>query len=291
MRTLKFLRRYGVRSFIALTIVTLATAWILGEFLTHPVRHAIGSIPTDLQSRNTRSIVFTSNSGRPVKGWFIPGKPGRGAIVLFHPVRGDRRSLLNRARLLSEDGYSVLLFDFQAHGESPGDRISFGYFERLDAQAAVQWLRAKVPGEKIGGLGVSLGGAAALLADLDLDAWVLEMVYPSIDQAIGNRLGRVLGPIGWGLRPLLTGQCRLRFGVDAEVLRPIDHIHRITGPKLLIAGSLDQHTPLVEAQSLFDAAVEPKDFWIRSGAKHVDLYEVDRASYRQRILAFFDRHL
>jgi uncharacterized protein len=291
MRTLKFLRRYGVRSFITLTVGTLATAWILGEFLTHPVRHKIGPIPADLQSRNTQSIVFTSTSGRPIKGWFIPGKPGRGAIVLFHPVRGDRRSLLNRGRLLSEDGYSVLLFDFQAHGESPGDRISFGYFERLDAQAAVQWLRAKVPGEKIGGLGVSLGGAAALLADLDLDAWVLEMVYPSIDQAIGNRLGRVLGPIGWAIRPLLTGQCRLRFGVDAEVLRPIDHIHRITSPKLLIAGSLDQHTPLVEAQSLVDAAVEPKEFWIRSGAKHVDLYEVDRASYRQRILAFFDRHL
>jgi uncharacterized protein len=291
MRTLKYLRRHGWRSLIILPIATLATAWILGEFLTHPVRHAIGSIPTDLQSRNTQSIVFTSNSGRPVKGWFIPGKPGRGAIVLFHPVRGDRRSLLNRARLLSEDGYSVLLFDFQAHGESPGDLISFGYFERLDAQAAVKWLRAKLPGEKIGGLGVSLGGAAALLADLDLDAWVLEMVYPSIDQAIGNRLGRVLGPIGWGLRPLLTVQCRLRFGVDAEVLRPIDHIHRITSPKLLIAGSLDQHTPLVEAQSLFDAAVEPKEFWIRSGAKHVDLYEVDRASYRQRVLAFFDRSL
>ncbi len=79
--------------------------------------------------------------------------------------------------------------------------------------------------------------------------------------------------------------------MGAEVLRPIDHIARITSPKLLIAGSLDQHTPLVEAQSLFDAAVEPKEFWIRSGTKHVDLYEVDRASYRQRMLAFFDRHL
>jgi hypothetical protein len=47
----------------------------------------------------------------------------------------------------------------------------------------------------------------------------------------------------------------------------------------------------VEAQALFDVAIEPKEFWIRSGAKPVGLYEVDRASYRQRVLAFFDRHL
>ena len=42
----------------------------------------------------------------------------------------------------------VLLFDFQAHGESTGEHITFGYLER-DAQAAIDFLR-RAPDEKVG---------------------------------------------------------------------------------------------------------------------------------------------
>ena len=282
------LRSYGWRLLIGLPIFALAAAGILGEALTRPVNHPIGPIPADLVAHQTQSIVFPDPAGRPIHGWFVPGRPGHGAVVLLHGVRGDRTSMLNRARILVGVGYSVLLFDFQAHGESPGDRISFGYFELRDAQAAVAWLRRRLPGQKIGAIGVSLGGAAALLGDLNLDAWVLEMVYPTIHEAVGNRLARFLGPIGWAATPLLTGQCWLRFGVDADALRPIDHIGRIRSPKLLISGSLDPHTPRLETEALFAAAASPKELWIVDGAKHVDLYEFDPDTYRRRVLAFFD---
>ena len=49
--------------------------------------------------------------------------------------------MVPRARLLAAAGFSVLLFDFQAHGESTGDRITFGRLEGLDARAAVAFVR------------------------------------------------------------------------------------------------------------------------------------------------------
>lgn len=59
----------------------------------------------------------------------------------------------------------MLLFDFQAHGESPGDHITFGFLESRDARAALDFVHRELPGQLVAALGISLGGAAAVLAD------------------------------------------------------------------------------------------------------------------------------
>src|SRR5258705_1006701 len=216
-----------------------------------------------------------------------------GAIILMHGVRSNRLSMLDRARFLSSARYSVLLFDFQAHGERRGEHITLGYLESKDAQAAVRFVRKNVPGEKIGILGVSMGGAATLLASpsLNVNAIVLEMVYPRIDQAVSNRLTMRLG--GWAawLSPLLTWQLRPRLGFDSGALRPIDHVGSISAPKLFIAGADDQHTTISESQQMFDASSNPKELWLLKGAKHVDLYQVSKLEYEQRVLGFFQAYL
>ena len=228
-----------------------------------------------------------------IQGWFIPGSKGSGAVVLMHGVRASRLDMLERARWLSAACYSVLLFDFQAHGESSGQHVTFGYLESKDARAAVEFLRANTPGEKIGVLGVSLGGAAALLAtpQLNADAMVLEMVYPTIDQAVGDRLAMRLGNWSRSLTPLLTWQMKVRSGISARDLRPIDHVNTMRMPKLFIAGAEDRHTTLGESRELFAAASEPKELWVVSGAKHQDLNAFARTEYEQRVLAFLAKHL
>ncbi len=216
-----------------------------------------------------------------------------GAIALMHGVRANRLSMLERARFLSHAGYAVLLFDFQAHGESEGKNITFGYLESKDAQAAINSLRLNAPDEKIGLIGISMGGASALLASppLEVTAMVLEMVYPTIKQAISNRLTMRLG--GWAsvLTPLLSWQLKPRLGIDADALHPIDKVGSIRIPKLFIVGAEDRHTTLEESQRMFNAAGEPKELWVISGAGHVDLYSVSKNEYEQRVLGFFGKYL
>lgn len=201
--------------------------------------------------------------------------------------------MLERARFLSRAGYAVLLFDFQAHGESTGQHITFGGLESMDAQAAVDFLHHAVPDEKIGLIGVSMGGAAALLASpkLDVQAFVLEMVYPTISEAVANRLTMRLGKYASVLTPLLTSQLKPRLGVAAQALRPIDKVKDITAPKLFIAGAEDEHTTLEESVRLFDAACEPKQIWIVNGAKHQDLHKAAKEQYEKRVLGFFQQTL
>ncbi|HEV7683641.1 MAG TPA: alpha/beta hydrolase [Pyrinomonadaceae bacterium] len=264
--------------------------WLTGSILTWPSLQVIGNLPSDLHGR---SVEFTSNSGATIHGWFIPGQKGSGAIALMHGVRANRLSMLDRARFLSRAGYSVLLFDFQAHGESSGKQITFGFRESKDAQAAIDFLRANAPGEKIGVIGVSMGGAAVLLSNpqLDVNAAVLEMVYPSMNQAISNRLERRLGSWSGALTPLLSWQLKPRLGISADDLRPIDKVSGFTVPKLFIAGAQDRHTTLAESQQMFSAAGEPKELWVVPRAEHVDLYPLAKEEYEQHILSFFGKYL
>lgn len=274
---------------IATTVLLLtlvAGVWLTGTILTSPVPQSAGVAPSDLAAS---AVEFQSQSGATIKGWFIKGKKNAGAIVLMHGNRGNRLSMVDRARFLSRAGFSVLLFDFQAHGESSGDHITFGYLESKDAQAAIDFLRANAPGEKIGVIGVSLGGAATLLAEppLAVDAMVLEMVYPTITEAIGNRLSARLG--GWSriMTPLMTVQLRPRLGIDAAALQPLSKVGKITAPKLFVAGAEDQHTTLEESQRMFSAAAEPKELWIVERAGHVDVYPLEKEEYERRVLSFF----
>ncbi len=275
---------------LAFLLTGLVAVWFAGSSLSAPAHQSIGNLPSDLAGRN---VQFSSDSGATIHGWFIPGKKGAGAIVLMHGVRANRLSMLDRARFLAHAGYSVLLFDFQAHGESTGEHITFGYLESRDAQAAINFLRTTAPDEKIGIIGVSMGGAATLLAapPLGVHAIVLEMVYPTINQAISNRLTMRLG--GWAavLTPFLAWQLKPRLGVDAEVLRPIDHVGKIVVPKLFIVGAEDRHTTIEESRQMFNAASEPKELWIVEGAKHVDLYPASKGDYERRVLDFFKRYL
>jgi alpha-beta hydrolase superfamily lysophospholipase len=274
----------------ALPALFFSSVWFAGTFLSQPVNHPVGEAPARLSGRE---VEFESESGAKIRGWLIPGEKGRGVVVLMHGYRGDRRQMLGRAPFLNRAGYAVLLFDFQAHGESAGEQVTIGYLESRDARAAVEFAKKNFPGEKVGVIGLSMGGAAALLASppLEVDAMVLELVYADIHRATANRLERALGVWARGLTPLLVWQLRPRLGIDETALRPIDRVGSIKIPKLFIAGARDRHTKLAESRELFGAAAEPKELWVVDEAAHVDVHQFVKEKYERRILDFLERRL
>ncbi len=275
---------------VAAVAVGAAGVWILGSILSAPANRAVGLPPESLPAE---AIAFPSESGSVIQAWLIRGMPGCGAVVLAHSVRSNRLELVDRARFLHQAGYSLLLFDAQAHGESLGERITFGRLEARDARAAVAWAHSQWPAESVGYLGVSQGGAAALLgpAPLPVRALILEAVYPTLREAVVARLAIRLGPLAELLAPLLLLQVAPRLGADPDSIAPIDGIRHVEAPLLLIAGERDRHTPLAQSRRLFDAAPAPKTLWVVRGAEHVDFHRVDPLEYEHRVVAFLDATL
>lgn len=286
VKILPTMKKMIIAGIFIIPLLIIGAFWIAGSRLTAPLPESVGNCPDDLVCEN---IEFASESGSTIKGWFIAGEKGKGAVVLMHGLHGSRLSLIERIRFLRGAGFSVLAFDFQGCGESAGKIRTFGYLESRDAAASIKFIKSKLPDEKIGVIGMSMGGAAFLLQNdpNTADAAILEMVYSTIQKAIENRLNLWLFPGAEYLSPLMTRQFPLRIGVSIDELRPVEKIQKVKCPVFIIAGEKDRHTLSEESQRLFDAANQPKEMWIVPGAEHGDLQKIAARDYQEKVLKFF----
>lgn len=281
------MRPYGRVLAIAATALLLAgTAfclWVGGELVAARPRE-VGAAPPGL------SAVRIPASPGPVHGWWKVPADARGSVLLLHGVRADRRAMLGRARLLADHGYAVLLIDLPGHGESVGGPITLGWREADAVSAALNWLHAQRPDDRVGVIGASMGGAAVLLRQptAGFDAVVLEAVYPDARSALDNRLRMRLGELGTWLAPLLSVQFQPRTGVSLDALRPVDHIADLHAPVLVIGGQANQHTTVEQTRQLHARAVAPKALWLVPGAAHVDLQRYAPDDYAGKVLPFLD---
>ena len=218
----------------------------------------------------------------------IPSRTGA-AVVVCHGSEGDRRGMLGNARALALGGFGVLLFDWPGHGESGGD-VSFGAPQRVALEGAIDFLtsRTDVDSARVGALGFSMGGytlAQVASADSRVKAVVLEGAFgDAIEQAraeyrraaYGSRLGAILA---------------VRGGMDVRDLRPIDVVGKIAPrPLVIVAGTADVIVPLELSRRLYDAAGNPKEFWIIENAEHGQYLRVDR-TFSPRLRSFFGKAL
>jgi uncharacterized protein len=284
-RVIKTVMKRFVALIAILVILAVAGVAFVGWILARPVQTRVGDGPAEL---NAQAVTFHSDSGANVAAWWCPISNSRGTVLLLPGIRANRLSMVDRARFLRRAGYSILLIDFQATGETRGDRITFGWKESRDVLAAVEFIRNMQPADRIGIIGASLGGAAALFANppLKVDALILEAVYPTIEIATKNRLQNYLGPIARSFAPLLLLQLHTRLAVSANDLRPIDHIANVSCPILLMSGEKDRNTRPKDTRMLFSRAQSLKQLWFVANAGHVDLHKAATAEYESRVLAF-----
>ncbi len=278
----------GLTAFACVILLAGGALFGVGEYLSTPYRHSVGPPPPELFAT---PVLLPANGGL-IAGWVARGA-GSGAVLLLHAVRKDRRQMQERALFLNRLGYTVLLIDLQAHGESTGHRVTFGGLEAHGVKAALAYLRRNLPGERIGVIGVSLGAAAAVLArpGRDIDALVIEVMYPTIEEATANRMAMYLGPPGAWLAPLMVAQIPLRTGVELEQLRPIEAVKALASPVFVIGGTRDRHTPEAETRRIFAAAPEPKQLWMVEGKGHENFHEVVPGQYEKRVAQFLQQHL
>lgn len=266
----------------------LAGCGLVGEAFVMPQTRRVGSPPRDVHARSVR---VTSEAGPPLAGWYLAGPPGAPTVVLLHGVTDDRRAMLPRTRLFRDAGFGVLLVDGRGHGESPRQRVTYGARERLDATAAVAWVRRRRPNTRVGVVGISLGGAGAALAGarLGADAVVLESVFATLGEATDSRLRRWSGPVAHTLRGILDARAERLLGVPVDSVAPVRAVPRLGVPVLVAGGEDDPFTPPAETRRL--AAAARADAWIVPDAVHEDLFRADPAGYRTHVLAFLDAAL
>jgi dipeptidyl aminopeptidase/acylaminoacyl peptidase len=255
----------------------------------HPARSPVKRPPTGHELEGMRDVAFRSASGDLVKGWFVPSR-NRAGVILAHGSSADRRQLLPEATILARHGYGVLMFDSPGHGESSGS-VKWGEPERQGLVAALGFLanESGVDTTRLGALGFSMGGvivAQVAARDTRLRAIVLSATFADAIEQTRFLYGRLGGLWQWPAR--FAGR---RAGANEREMRPIESMPGLSPrPVLFIAGGDDTVVPAWMVQRLYDAASEPKQFWVVPRAGHGG-YDGFGAEYERRLCSFFDASL
>jgi predicted alpha/beta-fold hydrolase len=144
-----FTRSLLVAAGAVLAMGALGTWW-MGSELVRPAPRPV-PLPADFPAR------ALTIPGTRIAAWWADRGAATPAVLLLHGKRGDRSSMLSRARLLVRHGFSVALIDLPAHGETPGTEITFGWREAGDVRSALAWLGREAPGRRPGSSGARWG--------------------------------------------------------------------------------------------------------------------------------------
>ena len=155
-------RRRRTRPAIALVLFPTALAYVV----THTLRADVPEARTS--ARRHEDVSFKTSDGLRLEGWFVPSR--NGATVIVVPGRSGPQK---QTRMLVRHGYGVLLFDRRGEGASDGDPNVFGWVGDRDLHAATAYLRSRpdVDPERIGAIGLSVGGEMLIHAAAHSDAF------------------------------------------------------------------------------------------------------------------------
>jgi alpha-beta hydrolase superfamily lysophospholipase len=186
MRVRRALRAIGL-AVVAGAILLAAAAWFMGSLLVEPQNHTV-TAPAGFSAER----VSIPGVGHAVSGWWVDAGIGTPVVLLVHGLGADRSSMVPRAELLKARGFSSLLIDLQGEGETKGEAITMGHRESRNVIAARDWIRMKVPGQQIGVIGTSLGGAQLeprlhiSVSELEPIRWIGKLGAP-VRVAAGSR--------------------------------------------------------------------------------------------------------
>jgi len=214
-------------------------------------------------------------------------------VLLLHGYRSDREILQTRRRFFIRRGFHTLLLHFRGHGGSEPAYISYGFNERKDVKAAIEFIRSLHPGQpvQIGIDGISMGAAAAAYAvayeSVNPDWVILESCYDNLRRALTNRLElHVFSPfVPLIARPLEFVAAHL-FRLRLEDLNAAKALEKIRCPVLVLAGDSEKVLKIAEVEHLYQQIPEPKRLMLFPGAGHEDLLIRDPRRFVKAVGSF-----
>jgi fermentation-respiration switch protein FrsA (DUF1100 family) len=220
-------------------------------------------------------------------------------VVVLHGVKKNRTAVLRAALVLRRAGFNVLVFDGRAHGTSEGRYVTYGFYERRDVEAAIEWLVAekKIDKNQVGLAGESMGAAIALQVAAAND-WVravwadspfasLRRVTEEYVRRVTRLPGAVLSPVLW--TTLQVANYRGNF--DVKTVDPLALAGQIKCPVFLVHGTADQLIASDHSQNIYDALGGEKEIWFVEGAHHARSIRRAKRDYSERLTHFFTERL
>jgi uncharacterized protein len=239
-----------------------------------------------------------ASDGVMLHGWKVrPQTPNGNWVLLFHGIADNRTGNSGHAEFLLRHGYSVVMVDARAQGESGGDMATFGWKERYDTVAITDALYASEKVSHLYALGVSMGAAIALQSaaiEPRIEAISAEDPFANLREVsydyAGLHAGAWLGKSLFRLAPMIAmHSVEKEGGFKPEDASPENAVAERPFSVLLICGARDHTIPCRHAKRIYKAARGPKELWVVPGAEHASALGRVPEEYEARVVSFFQK--
>jgi uncharacterized protein len=273
-----------------------AIGWVGAERALHPeygrYEWSLATFPDlhpeHIQVRGADNILLD--------GRFFPGT--HPSLVILASGYGDTQDqMLSIAEFLHQAGFSVLTYNARARAPSGGKYVTLGALEQLDLISLVNYaaMRSDIDANRMGILGISMGGATAVLAaakDKRLRAVVDDSGFSDAPHVIAAAFEHFVHLPAFPFAPIAVGIADLRAGIDVSRVRPVDVIAGISPrPVLIIHEQGDTVVPVENSLRNFAAAQQPKQLWLVPGSGHGQAQTVAKSEYASKVTDFFEQAL
>jgi pimeloyl-ACP methyl ester carboxylesterase len=275
----------------ALSMGYLGVGVFIVLWMTGPKRRAPRATPASV-GLEYEAVEVLSTDGIRLRSWWVPAQDSSKAAVLVPGWGGYKfeEHLLQTLPVYHDAGYSLLVLDLRAQGESDGKRRTLGYREVRDVRGALAWLRRQGYAlDQVVLHGWSMGGATVLRAapGTGVAAVVEEAAYGDLPLLLRGmlpefvRFGRLLEPA-----ILLVGKLFPDFEYHDVVPKREAALLSAEGVPLFIIHSTDDEVVPYEQARILAASYPEASTWTLKGYRHVQAYE--NPEYAQRLRAFLD---
>jgi uncharacterized protein len=260
-------------------------------WMTSPSRRSPEATPASF-GLGYSEVRLLSTDGVRLSAWWVPVEGSSLAAVLVPGWGGYKfdEHLLQTLPVYHDAGYSVLLLDLRAQGESDGTRRTLGYREVRDVRGALAWLQQQ--GYRLDQIvlhGWSMGGATALRAapGTGVAAVIEEAGYADLPILLRGEIPDFVH-FGRPLRPAILLAGRLFPDFDPWDVVPKRDAARLSDegvPLFVIHSTEDEIVPYEQAR-IFAAVYPDARVWKLEGYAHVEAYQ--HPEYAKRLRAFLD---
>ena len=234
------------------------------------------------------NVKLRTADGLTLDAWSIKVKHSKGTVLLFHGHGSEKSANLSQSNTFNQFGFSTLLVDFRAHGQSGGNTCTIGYREAKDVKSAYDYVSNN--GEKhIILYGISLGAATVTkaIADYNLnpDKVILEMPFASLPGTVEGKM-RMAGLPAEPIAGLLTFWGGAINGFWAFNMKPKDFVKQIKCPVLVQWGKKDKGVTESEIKELYQNIAGTKRLVVYDTSGHENLCENEPDKWEDTVEEF-----
>jgi len=288
---------------------------MVSNMMIKPGKSPVFNSPGDF-GLDYEDVAFQASDGVTLRGWLIKGGTGKVIIQSHFGVQCSRAgytpkgkgmikmwkediSFLGHARHLSEQGYTVLMYDFRNHGESGLGTvpwISWGPEEAKDVIAAVDFI-AEHPlygDAQVGLLSICMGTGASTYAygmgDQGLSRYPNVKAMLAVQPLSYEAFVKAFGMPGFLNRA--GGRISLdRLGFDLNERSFLPDVKCITVPTMVMQNKNDPWADLEFVERYFDELrVERELLWLDLAKSRAAAYAY-LPQHPEKIAGFFGRHM